>query len=246
MSMNEIRAMREKRVKLWEAAKAFVESRKDANGTLSAEDSATYDQMEADVIRMGKEIERLERQEALDLEFDRPTARTLTDKPAAPEGKAEKTGRASDAYKTAFWRTMRDKSVPHEVLNALQTGTVDGQDNPLPTVKSAKFYEVQKSISLTNHLVDSVWPTINLNTWNKLTDTQKGWVMEAVEAARVACDEQNIKTESEVQDFLREQGLTIYEADVAAFADHVLETYLADPISDTWDKDLLAQIQAMA
>ena len=74
---------------------------------------------------------------------------------------------------------------------------------------------MQKSISLTNHLVDSVWPTINLNTWNKLTDTQKGWVMKAVEAARVACDEQNIKTESEVQDFLREQGLTIYrEADV--------------------------------
>ena len=123
MSMNEIRAMREKRVKLWEAAKAFVESRKDANGTLSAEDSATYDQMEADVIRMGKEIERLERQEALDLEFDRPTARTLTDKPIAPYGKAEKTGRASDAYKAAFWRTMRDKSVPHEVLNALQVGT---------------------------------------------------------------------------------------------------------------------------
>lgn len=134
----------------------------------------------------------------------------------------------------------------NDLYLALQTGTVDGQDNPLPTVKSAKFYEVQESISLTNHLVDSVWPTINLNTWNKLTDTQKGWVMEAVEAARVACDEQNIKTESEVQDFLREQGLTIYEADVAAFADHVLETYLADPISDTWDKDLLAQIQAMA
>ena len=53
MSMNEIRAMREKRVKLWEAAKAFVESRKDANGTLPAEDSATYEQMGADVIRMG-------------------------------------------------------------------------------------------------------------------------------------------------------------------------------------------------
>lgn len=72
----------------------------------------------------------------------------------------------------------------NDLYLALQTGTVDGQDNPLPTVKSAKFYEVQKSISLTNHLVDSVWPTINLNTWNKLTDTQKGWVMEAVEAAR--------------------------------------------------------------
>ena len=83
MSMNEIRAMREKRVKLWEAAKAFVESRKDVSGTLSAEDSATYDQMEADVIRMGKEIERLERQEALDLEFDRPTARISPSRPKA-------------------------------------------------------------------------------------------------------------------------------------------------------------------
>ena len=134
----------------------------------------------------------------------------------------------------------------NDLYLALQTGTVDGQDNPLPTVKSAKFYEVQKSISLTNHLVDSVWPTINLNTWNKLTDTQKGWVMEAVEAARAACDAQNLKTESEVQDFLKEQGLTIYEADVTAFADHVLETYLNDPISDTWDKDLLEQIKAMA
>ena len=134
----------------------------------------------------------------------------------------------------------------NDLYLALQTGTVDGQDNPLPTVKSAKFYEVQKSISLTNHLVDSVWPTINLNTWNKLTDTQKGWVMEAVEAGREACDSQNLKTESEVQDFLKEQGLTIYEADVAAFADHVLDAYLNDPISDSWDKDLLEQIKAMA
>ncbi|MEA4954133.1 MAG: sialic acid TRAP transporter substrate-binding protein SiaP [Pseudoflavonifractor sp.] len=134
----------------------------------------------------------------------------------------------------------------NDLYLALQTGTVDGQDNPLPTVKSAKFYEVQKSISLTNHLVDSVWPTINLNTWNKLTDTQKGWVMEAVEAGRKACDEQNLKTESEVQDFLKKQGLKIYDADVTAFADHVLNAYLNDPISDSWDKDLLTQIQGMA
>ena len=138
MSMNEIRAMREKRVKLWEAAKAFVESRKDVSGTLSAEDSATYDQMEADVIRMGKEIERLERQEALDLEFDRPTARTLTDKPIAPEGKTEKTGRASDSYKAAFWRTMRDKAVPHEVLNALQVGTDSEGGYPLSFGRCAR------------------------------------------------------------------------------------------------------------
>jgi len=70
--------------------------------------------------------------------------------------------------------------------------------------------------------------------------------MEAIEAARQSCDDQNLKTESEVQDFLKEQGLSIYEADVATFADHVLETYLNDPISDSWDKDLLTEIQAMA
>jgi TRAP-type C4-dicarboxylate transport system substrate-binding protein len=134
----------------------------------------------------------------------------------------------------------------NDLYLALQTGTVDGQDNPLPTVKSAKFYEVQQSISLTNHLVDSVWPTINLNTWNKMTAQQQAWVMEAVEAAREACDAQNLQTESEVQDFLKEQGLSIYEADVSAFAEHVLDTYLNDSISDTWDKDLLAQIQSMA
>ena len=134
----------------------------------------------------------------------------------------------------------------NDLYLALQTGTVEGQDNPLPTVKSAKFYEVQKSISLTNHLVDSVWPTINMDTWNKLTDTQKAWVLEAVEAGREACDTQNLKTEAEVVAFLEEQGLKVYEADVAAFAAHVLDKYLNDPISDTWDKDLLAQIQDMA
>ena len=123
--MNEILSMREKRAKLWDAAKAFVESRKDANGTLSAEDTATYDKMEADVVRMGKEIERLERQEAIDLEFDRPTSRPLVDKPGHPEDKPRKTGSASDEYRSAFWRAMRDKSVPHEIYNVLKIGEDD-------------------------------------------------------------------------------------------------------------------------
>jgi len=65
-----------------------------------------------------------------------------------------------------------------ELYLALQTGVVDGQDNPLPTVESAKFYEVQKSITITNHLVDSVWPAINEAKWQSLTEQQKAWVME--------------------------------------------------------------------
>lgn len=121
--MSEIRKMREKRVKLWETAKAFVESRQDANGLLSAEDSATYDKMEADVVEMGKTIERMERQEALDLELDRPTARAITDKPNTPDGKpVAKKATATDEYKTAFWRVMRDKAVHPDVYNVLRIG----------------------------------------------------------------------------------------------------------------------------
>lgn len=121
--MSEIRKMREKRVKLWETAKAFVESRQDGNGLLSAEDTATYDKMEADVVEMGKAIERMERQEALDLELDRPTARAITDKPNTPDGKpAPKKATATDEYKTAFWRVMRDKAVHPDVYNVLRIG----------------------------------------------------------------------------------------------------------------------------
>ena len=116
--MSEIRKMREKRVKLWETAKAFVESRQDANGLLSAEDSAAYDKMEAEVVEMGKTIERMERQEALDLELDRPTA-----KPNTPEGKpAPKKPTATDEYNAAFWRVMRDKAVHPDVYNVLRIG----------------------------------------------------------------------------------------------------------------------------
>lgn len=134
----------------------------------------------------------------------------------------------------------------NDLYLALQTGTVDGQDNPLPTVINAKFYEVQKSISLTNHLVDSVWPTINVNTWNSMTEQQQEWVMDAIEAARESCDTENLNTEADAVDFLKEQGLSVYEADVPAFADTVLNAYLNDSMSDSWDMDLYQQVQDAA
>ena len=119
--MNQILVLREKRAKAWDAAKAFLDSKRGNDGMLTAEDAATYDKMEADVVALGKEIERLERQAVLDGELSKPTAAPLTGKPGAPADKG-KTGRASDEYKSAFWRVMRDKSVPHEIYNALQIG----------------------------------------------------------------------------------------------------------------------------
>ncbi len=120
--MKEILNLREKRAKAWEAAKAFLDMKRDADGTVSAEDAATYDKMADTVEQLGKEISRLERQQVIDMEMNKPTSNPIVAKPGSsePEGK---TGRASDAYKNAFWRVMRQKSVPHEVYNALQVGT---------------------------------------------------------------------------------------------------------------------------
>jgi tripartite ATP-independent transporter DctP family solute receptor len=130
-----------------------------------------------------------------------------------------------------------------ELYLSLQTGAVDGQDNPLGTVESAKFYEVQKSITLTNHLVDSVWPAINMDKWNSLTDAQKDIIMQGVEAGREYCDSTNLKKESELVAFFEEQGLSVYNADIAAFQSHVMDCYLNDPISADWDMDMYQQIQ---
>lgn len=135
----------------------------------------------------------------------------------------------------------------NDLYLALQTRTVDGQDNPLPTVESAKFYEVQKSITLTNHLVDSVWPTINKAKWESLTDEQKGWVMEGIEAGRRYCDETNLEKEEKLVEAFKEKGLSVYTADIDAFSKQVLDTYLADKeLTASWDMDLLKKIQELA
>jgi len=120
--MNQIQELREKRAKAWDAAKAFLDTKRGTDGLLAAEDVATYDKMEADVVNLGKEIDRLERQVALDAELNKPTADPLTSKPAA-NGMDAKSGRASDEYKKAFWNIMRAKNPRYDVVNALQIGT---------------------------------------------------------------------------------------------------------------------------
>ena len=119
--MNKILELREKRAKLWEDTKAFLDSRRNENDLLSAEDTATYEKMEADVLSLGKEIDRLERQSVLDLELSKPTKEALTNRPNQYNG-SEKAGRASDEYKAAFWKAMKNKN-SYEIQNALQVGT---------------------------------------------------------------------------------------------------------------------------
>lgn len=120
--MNTILELREKRAKAWEAAKAFLDSKRGSDGLLSAEDTATYDKMEADVVNLGKEVDRLERQATIDAELSRPTASPITNQPGEKPGNESKIGRASDVYNQAFWDNVRQRNF-YDVKNALQIGT---------------------------------------------------------------------------------------------------------------------------
>lgn len=112
--------LREKRNKAWEAAKAFLESHRTEKGTLTAEDDATYTQMEQEINNLGKEIARLERQEALEAELNRPVNQPLTTKPGSGRGEEPKTGRASDEYRKAMLDAFRSNF--KRVSNVLQEG----------------------------------------------------------------------------------------------------------------------------
>ena len=118
--MSKILELREKRATLWDSTKAFLDSKRSDKGLLSAEDTATYEKMEADVVNLGKEIDRLERQSALDLELARPINTPIKNKPTLPNGET-KTGRATNEYHNAFWQAMRNKN-SFDIQNALQVG----------------------------------------------------------------------------------------------------------------------------
>lgn len=120
--MSKVLELKEKRAKSWEAAKAFLDSKQGSNGLMSAEDAATYDKMEAEVVDLGKEIDRLERQAVIDAELAKATSTPITNKPNTQPGGETKTGRATDEYKRAFWNSMRNKN-SYEIQNALSSGT---------------------------------------------------------------------------------------------------------------------------
>lgn len=116
--------LRNKRAQKLAAAKAFLESNRNADGFLSVEDDATYSKLEAEITNLGNEIARMERLERLDAELSKPVNTPITEKPTAAPKADAKTGLASDAYKQAFWNITRHKdAMTPEMKNALQVGT---------------------------------------------------------------------------------------------------------------------------
>ena len=116
-----IHELREKRAKAWNAAKAFLDARRNEKGVLSAEDDATYTRMEQEIADLGREIARMERQEAIEAELSKPVATPITAKPMNGSGEDKpKSGRGSVAYKDSMLKALRSNF--RQVSNVLQEG----------------------------------------------------------------------------------------------------------------------------
>ena len=133
-----------------------------------------------------------------------------------------------------------------EIYTALQTGSVDGQDNPLPTVVDAKFYEVTCQVALTSHLVDLNYIALSKAVWDGLTPEQQATVQEAADAAAESGREKQLAKEEELVAFLTENGLELYEPDLAAFRAHVQEQYQGSEFAASWPEGVLEQINALS
>lgn len=129
-----------------------------------------------------------------------------------------------------------------EVYLGLKTGTIDGQDNPLPTVRAAKFFEVTKQLVLTNHLVDGIFIAISNKSWNAMNAAQKQNVRLAAAAAAQYNNENRTKEEGQIVDFFKQQGLQVSTPDLDAFRKAVQDTYAKSDYAKVWPAGLLERI----
>ena len=132
-----------------------------------------------------------------------------------------------------------------EVYLGLKTGTIDGPDNPLPSVRAAKFYEVTKQIVLTSHLVDSLFIAIANKTLAALTPAQRQKVTAAAQAAAQYNNENRIKEESQMLDFFRKEGLQVSTPDLDAFHKAVQLRYQNSDYAKAWPPGLVERINAV-
>ena len=133
----------------------------------------------------------------------------------------------------------------NEVYQALSTGAVDGQDNPLPTVVDAKFYEVTKQIALTSHLVDLNYIAFSKATWDTLSAEQQATVQRAADAAAAWGRLKQLDKENNLADFIRSQGVEIYTPDLDAFRTHVQAAYVGSDVAASWPEGVLEKINAL-
>jgi TRAP-type C4-dicarboxylate transport system substrate-binding protein len=132
-----------------------------------------------------------------------------------------------------------------EIYTALQTGAVDGQDNPLPTNRDSKFYEVTKQIVLTSHLVDQNYVAFSKKVWDRMTPAQRATVQKAADDASELGRQRQLKLEEELEAFFKERGLKVYAPDLDAFRARVQKAYLESKFAKDWPAGMVDKVNAI-
>ena len=132
-----------------------------------------------------------------------------------------------------------------ETYLALQTGAVDGQDNPLPNVKAVKFYEVMSQIVLTSHLVAFDVLSMSLKSWNALGAAKQKNLQAATDKALAWSVQEHLKRETELAEKFRKAGLDVYVPDQAAFRAYAQKVYLASDEAKEWAPGIHDRILAI-
>lgn len=132
-----------------------------------------------------------------------------------------------------------------EVYTALQTGAIDGQDNPLPNVQNMKFYEVMDQIVLTSHTVGFDVLTISNSVWDSLTPEQQETVQAAADKAIAWSTTAHLENEASLIEYFREQGLEVYEPDLDAFREYAQDLYSNSSLADNWPEGMLERINGL-
>ena len=130
-----------------------------------------------------------------------------------------------------------------EVYLALQNGTVDAQENPLPTIEAKKFYEVQKNIILTGHILDSLVTQVGPHVWTKLSDADKKIFTDVMQEAAASATADIKKREGELVDEFKKKGLNVVTVNKDEFRDRIVKA--VDMTSMGYDKKDWDRIQAL-
>jgi tripartite ATP-independent transporter DctP family solute receptor len=131
-----------------------------------------------------------------------------------------------------------------EVYLALQTGTIDGLENPLADAIAAKFYEVTKQIVLTSHMVANTFFAVASDYWNGLSEEERAAITAAEIEGKKVNDEGVVATEKDAVAFMEGKGLKVTTPDVGAFREKVLDAFLNSDFSKNWPAGMLDRIKA--
>jgi len=132
-----------------------------------------------------------------------------------------------------------------ETYTALQTGTVDGQDNPLPNVSAMKFHEVMSQIVLTSHLIGYDLLTMNAKSWSGMSPARQKAFQAVVDKALAWSTAEHLKREAELAEGFRKAGLDLYTPDLKRFREYAQKVYLASDEAKDWPKGMLEKINAL-